>query len=178
MSPEVIARRELAPISSQAACLAGYVLRFSQPGFAITEPAFANLEPEESGVVYGVLHELSGADKDRLDSIEGAQYLNLELEVEIDAGPKVIAQVYINPHPERGRIPSRRYLTLLVNGANHYGLPDPYVDGLQAHRSRYIPVLSELTGKMMGSIERLRSMGLRTERIGMWVQSQKSRLRR
>lgn len=166
MSPRVLARRALAPMSSQAGRLDGYQLRFSHRGLIPTEPAFANIEPAPPGAsVHGVLHELTAADMARLDRIEGAEYLHVEATVIGASSGPVVARAYRDPHPVRGRRPSRRYLSDLCEGARHFGLPDAYVRELAAHPSLHWPGLSELTTLLVGAAERVRRAGVRPERL-------------
>jgi sulfite reductase (NADPH) flavoprotein alpha-component len=167
MSRRVLARRGLAPLSSEPARLDGYRLSFSHPGLLPVEPAFANLEPEAGGTVHGVLHHLSTADMARLDRMEGAEYLHEEVAVVGAVSGAVRARAYRNPHPVEGLRPSRRYLRGLVEGAREHGLPEDWVQALAAHPSFHLPVVSDVTTLLVGVAERLRRAGLRPERLRM-----------
>lgn len=164
MSQATLTRRGLRPRSSQAARLDGYRLRFSHRGLVFVEPAFANVEAEPGAVVHGVLHALAPAQVERLDRFEGAEYTRRPLEVVGAEAGRVAAQVYLDPHPVRGLQPSRRYLRSCCDGAEEHGLPADYVRALAATPSLHLPVLSPLTGLLVGIAERLRYAGLRPER--------------
>jgi sulfite reductase (NADPH) flavoprotein alpha-component len=167
MSRRVLARRGLAPRSSEPARLDGYRLRFSHAGLIALEPAFANLEPDPRGAVHGALHLLAREDMDRLDRIEGAEYLHVDVPVTGRDAGVVTARAYLDPHPVDGRRPSRRYLRCCCEGARELGLPDDYVAGMAAHPSLHVPVVSDLATLFVGVAERLRRAGLRPERLRM-----------
>ncbi len=167
MSSRVLARRGVRPLSSEAGRALGYRLRFSHRGLLPIEPAFANLEPDPRGSVHGALHALTAADMARLDRLEGAEYVHIDLEVVGALTGAVRARAYLDPDPVRGPPPSRRYLAACVEGARERGLPDDYVEALAAHPARYVPVVSDLAAALVGLAERLRRAGLRPERVRM-----------
>lgn len=174
MSPEVLARRGLSPQESVAGRLDDYALRFSHRGLLVTEPAFANLEPQPGSHVYGVLHRIEPEELAHLDRIEGAEYAHVDVDVHGPAG-LVRARAYRDPYPVAGMVPSRRYLRCVCDGARQFNLPEEWIDTLNAHPSRYIPLLSELTTLCVGVAERLRRAGLRPELVRMRARGQAPR---
>lgn len=175
MSPEVLARRGLAPLHSEAGWVDGYALRFSHRGLLPTEPAFANLEPADEGRVHGVLHQIPAADLIQLDKIEGAEYAHIDVDAVGQGRGPVPARAYLDPYPASGLLPSRRYLRCVCDGAAKFGLPAAWQDELARHPSRYVPGLSELTTLCVGVAERLRRAGLRPELLRMRALGQKPR---
>lgn len=164
MSTQVITRRRgVYPLTSEAARLDGYRLTFSEPGIPLVEPGFANIEPDDDAVVYGVLHYITQGDLAALDQVEGADYSHVEVDVVGDRSGRVRAHAYRNLHPGKSHRPSRRYLELLRRGAREHGLPASYLAQLDTHPSVYIPVLSGLVRRSIGGLERLRRWGLRHE---------------
>ena len=76
---------------------------------------------------------------DRMEA-RGVGYDRIEVEVRTDAGP-VRAQAYVGlpAFIDSSRLPTRRYLAILVNGATAAGLDDEYIRRLRAH-----PVMAEI----------------------------------
>ena len=175
MSSAVLARRGLTPLSSEAAVLRGFRLRFSQEGLVPVEPAFANIESCAGAVTHGVLHRLTAADLRRLDRVEGAEYAHFDVSVEGARSGTIEACAYLNPHPVDGKIPSRRYLRVLCAGAREHGLPGPYIEQLAAHPARHWPIVSDVATLLVGAVERARSLGLRPERLRLWRKGRSGR---
>jgi gamma-glutamylcyclotransferase (GGCT)/AIG2-like uncharacterized protein YtfP len=175
MARRVLARRGVAPLGTEAGQLSGYELRFSQPGLIFTEPAFGNLEPATGAVVHGALYRLTAADMERLDQVEGAEYHHVDVTVRGARSGAVSARAYLNPHPVPNLVPSRRYLGLLIEGAQELGLPESYVEALRRQRSHHIPVLSPLTAALVGSFERARRAGFRPERLRLAIRGRSGR---
>ncbi len=174
MSRAVLARRGIAPLSSEPARLDGWRLRFSHPGLLPIEPAFANLEPGAGDVVHGVLHTLRAGDLERLDRLEGAEYLHEELTV-VGATGEVRARAYRDPFPVGGLRPSRRYLASLLTGAREHGLPADWLRALEAQPSLHVPLVSDAAARLVGLAERLRAAGLRPERLRLALQGRTGR---
>jgi len=104
---------------------------------------FAKVSKDESGKgdmvaspgdeVWGVLFEFDSLQKADLDRYEGAHYRPSEVVVSTPTGDEA-AWAYM-AEPQR-RDPSKRpydwYLALIVAGARQGGLPEAYVQGLEA----------------------------------------------
>lgn len=159
MSRFVLARRGIAPAASEAARLAGHELVFDQRGLPLVEPAFAGIRPAPEGEVWGVLHEVTEKDFERLARYETAAYLPFEVEVEGVRAGTVTAWAYRTRKPAAERLPSARYLALLCAGAREHELPEEYVAALEARRTAYVPVLSELTAWSVRGFEWLFELG-------------------
>jgi gamma-glutamylcyclotransferase len=97
----------------------------------------ADLNPAKGKVVEGVLWEITEADLKGLDEYEGYPkvYVRRNVEVESSDGQKMQAFAYFMAKPGLYKAPSRRYLRLLVSGAEEHGLSDGYTTSLEAIRT-------------------------------------------
>jgi gamma-glutamylcyclotransferase (GGCT)/AIG2-like uncharacterized protein YtfP len=93
----------------------------------------ADLKPVKGRVVEGVLWEITEADLKPLDEYEGYPrvYVRRNVEVETRDGRKMQAFAYFMVKPGMYKAPSRRYMQLLVSGAEEHGLSDEYVMWLE-----------------------------------------------
>lgn len=114
----------------ERARLDGYVLRFNKR--STDESGKANLEPREGGVVWGVLYSIPDAELPILNRGEGG-YRSIQRPVVRDAGP-VDAWVYIatQPSDDDALRPYSWYKRFVVEGARSHGLPQGYVEALEA----------------------------------------------
>ncbi|MFQ5882659.1 MAG: gamma-glutamylcyclotransferase family protein [Candidatus Methylomirabilales bacterium] len=94
----------------------------------------ADLKPAPGRVVEGVLWEIAEQDLKILDQYEGvpSDYVRKTVTVETKDGKKVQACAYFVTHPGGYRPPSKRYMRLLLQGAEEHGLSDEYVMRLEA----------------------------------------------
>ncbi|MFQ5847220.1 MAG: gamma-glutamylcyclotransferase family protein [Candidatus Methylomirabilales bacterium] len=94
----------------------------------------ADLKPTPGGVVEGVLWEVGEQDLKALDRYEGVpkDYIRKTVTVESKGKNSVQASVYFVAQPGSYRPPSRRYMRLLLQGAEEHGLSDEYVMRLEA----------------------------------------------
>jgi AIG2-like family len=132
MSSRVLRARHVRPLSSEAARLDGFRLVFGEPGVPLLEPVFASIDPAEGESVYGVLLRLLAEDFTRIDATEGPGYDVLRVDVVGSVNGPVRARAFRTRDPVRGRRPSRRYLDLMRSGAREHGLPERYVQRLDA----------------------------------------------
>ena len=97
----------------------------------------ADLNPVKGKVVEGVLWEISETDLKALDEYEGYPKVYVRRNVEVDTfdGRKMQAFAYFMVRPGVYKAPSRRYMRLLVSGAEEHGLSDEYVIRLEAIRT-------------------------------------------
>ncbi len=107
--------------------------------------AVATLVPSHGSAVWGMIYDLSEENLEVLDRYEGFrapgdqhnQYERVWVTVELvrpldDSVPRrVRAQTYLGRHGEAG-VPSRRYLETILAGARARGLPEDYVERLDA----------------------------------------------
>ncbi len=165
-STRVLDRRGIAPLSSEAARLDGWRFAFSMRGFPGVEPAFANIEPDAASCVHGVLHRMRASDLERLDRVEGFGYRHRDVEVVGIRSGSVTATAYACPRTVNGALPSRRYLSLVCDGAREHGLPQSWIAALEAQPRRHVPLLSDLVNSSMKTLEGARRLLLRGTRRG------------
>lgn len=128
-------RRKMRPTETRVGCLRGYRLRFNLDGRPLGKAAPANIEPDVTAEVWGVLYQITRRELVRLDSTEGVpggRYRHLWADTEDSNGRSVHAITYMAPgNPVDGN-PSLRYITLLREGARMHGLPAWWVDYLES----------------------------------------------
>jgi 1-acyl-sn-glycerol-3-phosphate acyltransferase len=130
--------------TGEPAVLDDYVLEFNTPGArSLGEPAFANIVPvpasdsESNGEVYkhavhGVLFRLTESEFERIMlsegvGIAGERVISVTVQTyrkEIYHDVKTVA--YISSGMQKAERPSARYLSLLMEGAQYYGLNQEY----------------------------------------------------
>ena len=93
----------------------------------------ADIRPLKGQAVEGVLWEIAEEDAKKLDEYEQCPAVYRREQVEAEAkGKPVKAFAYVGVHPAGRCAPSRRYLRLLIQGAEEHDLSLPYVDFLEA----------------------------------------------
>jgi len=128
-------RRGMQPLEWRPGCVRGYRLRFNLEGRPLGKTAPANISPDPSAEVWGVLYRITRADLVRLDSTEGVpgrRYRHLWVDAKDIGGRTMKAVTYIADGKESDGNPSRRYITLLREGARAHGLPEHYLGFLDA----------------------------------------------
>jgi len=155
MGTEVLVRRRgVRPLQSETARLEGYRLVFSQPGVPIIEPCFASIEATLGEAVYGVLHHLAVDTAEHLDQFEGPTYERIAVSVKGSKNGSITAWTYQARHPIAGLVPSRRYVTLIIDGAREFALPEGYIRFLESQPVTHIPIVSTLVTVFVRAIER------------------------
>ncbi len=128
-------RRRLRPDAWTIGRLPGWRLRFNLQGWPIGRAAPANIAPDAEEEVWGVLYRLTWRQLVWLNLTEGVPgrvYQPTLLPVETaDHGPLEAVAYVAEGLPEDGR-PSRRYITLLRDGARAHGLPAAWLARLDA----------------------------------------------
>lgn len=126
------------PLASVRGTLHGWRLTFDVRHWFLHEGGMGNIhhtgDPDDE--VQGLVHTLLDADLATLDRMEayGVGYDRIEVDVETDAGP-VRAQGYVGipTFLDPSRLPTRRYLAILVKGAMAAGLSERYIRRLRQH---------------------------------------------
>ncbi|MFQ5803887.1 MAG: gamma-glutamylcyclotransferase family protein [Candidatus Methylomirabilales bacterium] len=116
-----------------AAKLRDYDITFAQSS-TMWGGGTADLKSALGRVVEGVLWEIGEQDLKTLDQYEGvpSEYIRKTLTVELKDGKPCEAFAYIVARPGGYRPPSKRYMRLLVQGAEEHDLSDGYVMRLEA----------------------------------------------
>ena len=129
-------RRGIEPTRASAARARGWRLVFDKPPLIPVGESFANIVPDATAEVLGVLYEISPSDLDHLDLTEGVligNYRRVATTVEpLFAEPAVTAFTLTSDRSDPALRPSTRYLQLLVDGAREHGLPRSYLAWLEA----------------------------------------------
>jgi cation transport regulator ChaC len=107
----------------------------------------ADVVPAPGGAVWGVLYEVSAADRHALDRKEfaGEGYRARAVEVELASGGRVPAVTYevIDKAPDE-LVPTAEYLELLVRGARERELPADYIAWLVSLHDQFdVPPLDQ-----------------------------------
>ena len=143
--------------------LRGWRLTFDKEGYRPIEPCFANLTEAPGSSVHGVLHRLPLADLRMLDRMEGEAYRHADVRVEGSETGVVFARTYLADERVYGRSPSRRYLSMVLEGAREFALPGEYVRRLEGMPTTHIPFLSWLFVRVAPYYERARKRGFRPD---------------
>jgi len=90
--------------------------------------------------VFGVVYEIDAAEKPALDHAEGLGrgYKERPVEVSADAGT-IVAMTYQATNVDHLALPFGWYKALVVAGAKEHALPEAYVQGLGAVRTKPDP---------------------------------------
>lgn len=120
-------RRRMVPREWRPGRLKDYQLRFNLEGQPKGRAAPANVEPSPGSEVWGVAYRMTRRDLlwlDHTEVVPGWKYRHLWTEAEDDQGNRLTpAMTYIAEGAATDGQPSRRYITLLRDGAREHGLP-------------------------------------------------------
>ena len=96
--------------------------------------ATANIRPAPGLAVEGVLYKINEAAFRALDRFEGApqHYRRIEINVTSGNGQKIAAQAFIATKVDKGLRPAPHYLKTILDGAREHGLPEDYLQKIQA----------------------------------------------
>ena len=128
-----LGRRRMRPASARPGCLNDWALTFDLP-IGPGERGVGNVQRRPGVETWGVVYQLDFEDAARLDRSEGlphGAYRRVAVEVACAEGP-FACFTYHAASRDPGRMPSRRYLGLILTGARHHGLPAHYVEALRA----------------------------------------------
>ena len=128
-------RRKMQPAEWRIGRIRGYRLRFNLEGRPKGRAAPANISLDPDREVWGVLYRITQRDLVRLNASEGVpggQYRPIELHAEDVDGIVLQAVAYMGDGKAEDGRPSLRYITLLREGARKHGLPDRWIELLDA----------------------------------------------
>jgi hypothetical protein len=128
-------RRGIAPKRAIVARLDGWRLVLDKPPLLPIGESMANVVPDPTAQVWGVAYEITAADLAHVDLTEGVMIGNYRrVDVRVEHGDGVVdASTLSSDRRDATLLPSRRYMTLLIEGAERYGLPAPWVGWLREH---------------------------------------------
>ncbi len=105
--------------------------KFVFDGYSETRKgAVGNIVPNENGIVWGCLYEISGEDEIKLDKCEGYNngiYDKMEIDVITDDELTITVLIYFRVNQDIG-IPSEEYLNTVIEGTRDCCLPDEYIE--------------------------------------------------
>lgn len=119
-------------VPGEPACLVAHRLCFTK--MSRDGSGKANLEPDLSSEVWGVLYSVPAAQLPILDRREGSGYARQQKVVHTARAAKVEAWVYVARASSATQAlrPYEWYKRLLVEGAKEHGLPGSYLEALEA----------------------------------------------
>ncbi len=126
------------PLRSERAALPGWRLRFNITHWFRHEGGVGNIVPsdEPGAVVRGVVHTCPDGQLERMDALEscGVGYDRVEVDVRTDSGETITAYTYVGRPVlvDDSCLPTRRYLNILVKGAESAGIDPDYVEWLRS----------------------------------------------
>jgi hypothetical protein len=130
-------RRGIAPTRAVPARLAGWQLVFDKPPILPIGSGMANVVETAGAEVLGVAYAVTEADLEHIDLTEGVligNYQRVTVRVAplgaADGGLEAVTLTSDRRDPALG--PSRRYMSLLIEGAETHGLPAEYVAWLRS----------------------------------------------
>jgi gamma-glutamylcyclotransferase len=122
--------------------LDGWRLVLDKPPLIPMGGSFANVIPDPTAAVHGVLFEITEDDLAHLDLTEGVFIGNYE-RVPVTVWPlsptgaeAVVAYTLTSERRDPHRLPTQRYMRLLIEGAEEHGLPADYVALLRSMPAR------------------------------------------
>lgn len=123
------------------AVLRAHALRFHKRSVDGSGKADAYATGHPADVVWGVVYEIDGAEKGKLDKVEGlgSGYAEKTVAVEAPDGAEHEAEVYFATNIDTSLVPYGWYKRYVLEGARQQGLPDHYVDGIEAQESQNDP---------------------------------------
>ena len=141
MQPATFAgRRGILAARALPARLAGWQLVFDKPPLLPMGQGMANVVATPGAEVLGVAYAISADDLAHVDLTEGVlieNYRRVAVEVvALVGGAPFQAWTLTSERRDVGLLPSERYMALLVDGAEHHGLPAEYVQWLRSCPAR------------------------------------------
>jgi len=138
MQPATFAgRRGIAATRAVPARLVGWQLVFDKPPILPMGQGMGNAVAATGAVLFGVAYAITPEDLAHVDLTEGVlieNYRRVAVEIEpLDGGAPFEAWTLTSDRRDATLLPSQRYMALLIDGAEHHGLPAEYVAWLRAH---------------------------------------------
>jgi hypothetical protein len=130
-------RRGITPARAVVARLEGWRLVFDKPPLLPIGEGFANVVETPGSHVLGVAYAVTVSDLEHIDFSEGVlidNYRRVSVRVATLAEPAIELDAFTLTSSRRdpALCPSRRYMALLIEGAETHGLPAEYVAWLRS----------------------------------------------
>ncbi|HYX34220.1 MAG TPA: cytochrome b5 domain-containing protein [Oligoflexus sp.] len=144
MSITSLKAKGVEPLSAEPAVLDGWKLSFNIPDFFLIEGGTGNISMDANHQVHGILYSCRDEHLKVLDELEaiGVNYKRLKFMVVTYTGRTVSAYAYvgIEERLKEGYQPSRRYLNILIRGAEQMTLNPDYINVLKSIEVKTDPV--------------------------------------
>ena len=121
------------PSDARCAHLRNFAIKFDL-AVSTGNRGVANIVSDPTCEVWGVVYQISRAQIRRVDRSEGVHrglYRRIPVVITDDAN-EIAAFSYASTRGRQDRLPSARYLGLIVNGAIYHGLPQEWINKLRA----------------------------------------------
>jgi len=135
MSSERLLARTPSAVSLGRARLPGYTLRWHKLGRDGSGKCDIESSDAPGAAVWGVLYRIDGAEKDRLDAVEGLGVGYDEHTVRVEADSVVREATTYKARPDKidpALRPLAWYKAHVLHGATEHGLPDEHVRRIAA----------------------------------------------
>ena len=132
INPISIYLRDLTPLVSYPARCPRYRLVFREPN------GMADIDSCQETEFDGVVHLLPHEQMMRLDQVEHMYCRRLVTIVDYDERSHLVYVYKMNAHGERERserLPTERYLDIIVKGCEHFGVRSLHIDRLKHHQA-------------------------------------------
>lgn len=143
MNPVSLKGRGIHPLQSQPAILLDYKLRFfGTMGYAEAVPCTSTGQHKDYQF-HGVIHTVTDDDMKILNDIEGHLYTPTLATAKLYDGTTLSVTVYCGSKENQAKedhIPQERYLDIMVEGCQHFGVKQEYMDQLNALEKEPRPV--------------------------------------
>lgn len=125
-------RSELNRTGGRAALVPDHEVRFIAEGVRFLEPAFAALVPARGSTAHGVVYDVDRATwLQVLRAEDGYEERVVNAIVEGEAHEARALFIRDEDRLSEARVPSKRYLRILIQGARAHGLPEEYIQCLE-----------------------------------------------
>lgn len=118
------------------ALLKGYELTFDMVSLDGSGKCTLKKSAKQGAHVYGVVYQLTEAEKEVLDDIEGPRYDCVDVEVTLLDGKKIAAHCYIANTTDASILPYDWYIQHVHRGALEAGLPNEYSENIKSRPTR------------------------------------------
>jgi gamma-glutamylcyclotransferase (GGCT)/AIG2-like uncharacterized protein YtfP len=127
-------RRRMQPSYARRAHLRNFAIKFDL-AVDTSNRGVANIVSDPTCEMWGVVYQISRTQIRRLDRSEGVHrgfYRRIPVVITDDDANEIATFSYASTRDRQDRLPSARYLGLIVNGAIYHGLPQEWINKLRA----------------------------------------------
>jgi hypothetical protein len=122
---QIETRVQRAQLRWMVARLDGYALQFNKRSM-VDQSGKANIVPDGSGVVWGILFELSEEEFQRLARFEGGYSRKTIEAASLEPTASLSAETFVAKPDGSDLLPTSQYLQMILEGAREHELPVDY----------------------------------------------------